>query len=258
MQVRGARLILQFTIKLRADCVWRRFCHLGFTSRCINSQLIGSQVLPGAQAQYVRVPKAGGTLFHAPSVSAKDGEQIADSSLLLLADILPTGYFAALQALNHQNMRPYLDGDVFLNGEASGAVSATQGPTETLCIAILGLGPVGLVRWLAQTTKIITPDAEKCALVSLLDILGSRIISIPFYIIAIDPNPGRRSKAQKMLARLGVGTESAVVVSTDEAKSALFNSSAPRGCHAVLEVFHNYLQAPFSLYRLHSLSGCWQ
>lgn len=193
-------------------------------------------MLPGAQAQYVRVPNAGGTLFHAPSVSAEDGRQIADSSLLLLADILPTGYFAALQALNHQNVRPYLDGQVFLNGESSGAGNATPGPPETLCIAILGLGPVGLVRWLTKTTEITLPNVEQCALVSLLDILGSREYPMPFYVISIDPNPGRRLKAQKMLARLGVGTGSTIVVSTDEAKPTLFNSPAPHGCHAILEV----------------------
>ena len=47
---------------------------------------------------------------------------------------------------------------------------------------------------------------------------------------------GPRAKAQKMLAKLGVGSELAIVVSTDEVKSTVSNSSITHGCHAVLEV----------------------
>ena len=87
-------------------------------------------------------------------------------------------------------MRPSLEGEVSLNGEPSGAA---QGLAETLRIAILGLGPVGLVRWFTQTPKMMSPDVKNCALVSLLDILASRVIPTPF-CIAIHPIRGGARK----------------------------------------------------------------
>jgi hypothetical protein len=38
-----------------------RMCLRGFTSRCPTSNLLGSPTLPGAQAQYIRIPNAGGS-----------------------------------------------------------------------------------------------------------------------------------------------------------------------------------------------------
>jgi threonine dehydrogenase-like Zn-dependent dehydrogenase len=94
---------------------------MGFTSRCIHSQLLGSQDLPGAQAQFVRVPKAGGTL------RTIDDLGVPMETAILLGDILPTGFWAVRQAMEHPNI-------VKLNR------------TSTLTIAVIGLGPVGQVR----------------------------------------------------------------------------------------------------------------
>jgi 2-desacetyl-2-hydroxyethyl bacteriochlorophyllide A dehydrogenase len=71
------------------------YCVRGLTSRCIQSQLFGWREngtgLHGAQAEFVRVPIADSTLIKVP-----DG--IDDEQALLLGDIVPTGYFCALQA----------------------------------------------------------------------------------------------------------------------------------------------------------------
>jgi 2-desacetyl-2-hydroxyethyl bacteriochlorophyllide A dehydrogenase len=90
------------------------YCKLGLTSRCVFSQLFGwrenGKGLHGGQAEYVRVPLAEHTLIKTP-----DG--ISTEHALLLGDIIPTGYFCAMQA----NILP-------------------QGT-----YAVVGCGPVGLM-----------------------------------------------------------------------------------------------------------------
>lgn len=133
------------------------FCNLGFTCRCVDSRLFGLPHVPGGQAQYVRVPKAGGTLYNLDEVSAahqgpKHGmkesiSNLADSSLLLLCDILPTGVFAAFQALNHPKTLPMVTSLPFPHSSirATGETRHLQPDANGLTIAILGLGPVGVV-----------------------------------------------------------------------------------------------------------------
>jgi hypothetical protein len=137
-------------------------CRLGYTGRCKESLLFGHTLLPGGQAQYVRVPNAGATLFKIPPDSAKDPNEqarwksLAPESLLLLADILPTGCFAALQALQHPNVLPYLSGKPYLQSSPLHAFGPVPGTglaqseqltdaEKRLTIGIIGLGPVGLV-----------------------------------------------------------------------------------------------------------------
>ncbi len=71
------------------------YCVNGLTSRCVSSQLFGwvekGKGLHGGQAEFVRVPLAESTLMRVP-----DG--MTDEDALLLGDIIPTGYFCALQA----------------------------------------------------------------------------------------------------------------------------------------------------------------
>lgn len=144
------------------------FCRIGFTSRCEHQLLFGTVALPGGQAQYVRVPKAGGTLFRIPSTSfASDlsvgdmtkWKQLADTSLLLLSDILPTGCFAAIQTLQHPKLAPLMTQLPFPRGSLSpfpnGAklsqlMADTQWPPIQaqdceLILVVVGLGPVGIV-----------------------------------------------------------------------------------------------------------------
>lgn len=81
------------------------------------------------------MPKAGGTLI---VVDQERFSGIPDASLLLMADILPTGYFAVRSALRHPNLD---------------ACKSSKG----LRVAIVGLGPVGLVRrpygWMVWVLK---------------------------------------------------------------------------------------------------------
>ena len=90
------------------------YCNIGLTCRCIHNQLFGWREkrigLHGGQADLVRVPMAGSTLIKIP-------EGITDDEALLLGDIIPTGFFCALQA------------------------EVKRGSTY----AVIGCGPVGLM-----------------------------------------------------------------------------------------------------------------
>jgi hypothetical protein len=81
-------------------------------------------------------------------------DQIADSALLLLGDILPTGAFAALQALQHPKIlpiltnKPYpaLNSDIYESTTGLSLQPASMKEDDRLLtVAIIGLGPVGLV-----------------------------------------------------------------------------------------------------------------
>jgi threonine dehydrogenase-like Zn-dependent dehydrogenase len=91
------------------------FCHRGFSSRCSDSILFGSEHLDGGQAEYVRVPLADGTVIQAPST-------VSDNALVLMADIWPTGFYGATSAL-----KSLKDDDI---------------PAST--VVVIGCGPVGL------------------------------------------------------------------------------------------------------------------
>jgi hypothetical protein len=86
-------------------------------------------------------------------------DDVHDASFLLLGDILPTGLFAALQLLQHQKIAPMLRGDAwplntwpFHPDSASPAYGKDMVSASPLCmedriltVAIVGLGPVGIV-----------------------------------------------------------------------------------------------------------------
>lgn len=106
----GDRVVSPFT----TCCGTCFYCQRGLTSRCERGQLFGwvenGEGLPGAQAEFVRVPMADTTLLPAPAELTAEGA-------VLLGDVLPTGYFAARNA-----------------GIARGDVCA-----------VVGCGPVGLM-----------------------------------------------------------------------------------------------------------------
>lgn len=218
----GDRVISPFTVSC-AECL---FCRSGFTSRCVESKLFGSPAQPGAQAQYVRVPKAGGTLLRVPDIASQNAS-VPDGLLLPLCDVLPTGYFAAQQALRHPNLQSVLSSS-WLNMTAS-----LLDAERTLAIAVVGLGPIGI-----------------CALISLLDELSP--LSITWVIVAIDPNSDRRQKASNMLSKWNTDvTDHVLLVSPSEAKEAFELRGFPDGCHAALEAVGNNdaLRLSYSLIR---------
>lgn len=103
----GQSVVSPFTI----SCGQCYYCTHGFSSRCDKgATLLGSAALPGAQAEYVRIPYADGTLISIPSVTPE---------MLLMADILPTGLFAAQRFLE------------------------THKDPKSFSVAIIGQGPVG-------------------------------------------------------------------------------------------------------------------
>ena len=70
-------------------------CQAGYQSRCVNNQYVGAG---GAQAPYLRVPLADGTLVGTPEVPPTE----LIPSLLATSDVLGTGWFGADAA----NVRP--------------------------------------------------------------------------------------------------------------------------------------------------------
>ncbi|KAG5721687.1 hypothetical protein E4T56_gene11203 [Termitomyces sp. T112] len=229
----GDKVVSPFT----SNCGECHVCRLGYTARCPEGVLFGSALLDGGQAQYVRVPRGGGTLFNlsnpdtwSSSLPAQEKEKcltrLADASLLLLADILPTGVFAALQALTHPKVQPLLIGrpwPLCFSPEISAAESNEVGLTaedRVLTFAIIGLGPVGI-----------------CAAVSLLDALATR--RVPFRIVATDLLESRREKMKTVYDAIdasGKGAGEFVVLSADDAKVYIHETTGGVGCTAVLEV----------------------
>ena len=88
-----------------------RFCREGSYGQCIGGGgwILGHKI-DGTQAEYVRVPFADTSTYQAPA-------GVADEDLLMLADILPTGYEVGV-----------------LNGQVS--------PGDV--VAVVGAGPIGL------------------------------------------------------------------------------------------------------------------
>src|SRR6266496_269242 len=89
-------------------------CQAGYQSSCIHRESVGAN---GAQAQYLRVPLADGTLVTTPEIPHAD----LVPSLLAASDVLGTGWF--------------------------GAVAADVQPGKT--VAVVGDGAVGLLAVLA-------------------------------------------------------------------------------------------------------------
>lgn len=231
----GDKVVSPFT----TNCGECHVCRLGYTSRCPEGELFGTLGLPGGQAQYVRVPKAGGTLFNlsnpntwSTSLSAQEKEKVltglADSSLLMLADILPTGLFAALQAINHPKVLPAVIGYSLpqcLAGRAitNGSEISPLPEDRILTFAIIGLGPVGI-----------------CAAVSLLDVVVTR--ELPFQIVAIDLLDERRKKMKAVYAAIdksSKGSGTFDVCGVEDARRIIDDRTGGIGCTAVLEVVGN-------------------
>jgi threonine dehydrogenase-like Zn-dependent dehydrogenase len=101
----GDMVVAPFTV----SCGKCFFCKNGLSSRCQQSRLFGSAALDGGQAEYVRIPLADTTVVKAP-----DG--IEELKLCLMADIFPTGYFAAANAFKDSTEEQIRDSTVVLFG----------------------------------------------------------------------------------------------------------------------------------------------
>ncbi|KAK1227138.1 hypothetical protein PQX77_009878 [Marasmius sp. AFHP31] len=255
----GDRVVAPFTV----SCGECHVCRVGYTCRCPSGLLFGSPFLNGGQAQYIRVPLAGATLFslESPHTISKSLTQesintISDASLLLMSDILPTGLFGAIQVLNHPKVKSVWGGKgwpgVFLpsslveSPEVTGTGAGMSWEDTTLTIALIGLGPVGI-----------------CALVSLLELIWSventnSYREFKYKIVAVDLLESRRTKAEAVYKRIehpAKGRNGDVVVlggDVDELKAKVKEWTAGVGCTAVLEaVGHaDALELAFELVRI--------
>jgi len=149
---------------------------------------------------------------------------------MLCGDVLPTGYFEALQALGHPNLAPLMTGEAYPlvygslipNVPGLRTAAAVQSEDRELSVAVVGLGPVGI-----------------CALVSLLDLLEQA--KFPSYtVFAIDPVPARREKMTKFLTKLTPAeAERVSILDIEESKAKVKGATNGRGVDAVLEVVGN-------------------
>jgi 2-desacetyl-2-hydroxyethyl bacteriochlorophyllide A dehydrogenase len=110
---KGDRVVGAFT----ASCGECYYCKSGWTSVCATQQTFGFVVLPGAQAEYLRVPNGHFTLEKVP-------DSLSDEKAIFVGDIFSTGYFCA----DRGEIKP---GDV---------------------VAVVGSGPVGLFTQMAALT----------------------------------------------------------------------------------------------------------
>jgi alcohol dehydrogenase len=112
-----------------------RFCRVGSYGQCLGGGgwILGHRI-DGTQAEYVRVPFADNSMYPVPA-------GVSDDQVLMLADILPTGYEV---------------------GVLNGAVR----PADT--VAVVGAGPIGLATILGA--KLFTPSH-----VIAIDLASSRL-----------------------------------------------------------------------------------
>ena len=172
--------------------------------------------------------------------------ELTDSSLLMLADILPTGVFAALQAINHPKVAPVITGRPWPLCfspplEEPGNEVGLNAEDKVLTVAIIGLGPVGV-----------------CAAISILDALAIR--QLPFRIVAIDPVKARREKMKAVyttIVQAGEGTGEFVVLSIEEAREKVEDWTGGVGCTTVLEVCFPVPASDKQSLNLKQ-TGCWK
>lgn len=112
----GDSVVCPFTV----SCGVCYYCTHGHSSRCERSLLLGCPLLDGAQAEYVRIPLADTTAVKAP-------QGIDELKLCLMADIFPTGYFAA----------------------SNGLAKLDPAIAQESVVVLIGCGPVGLCALIA-------------------------------------------------------------------------------------------------------------
>ncbi|KIV80764.1 hypothetical protein PV11_08242 [Exophiala sideris] len=141
------------------------YCVRGQASRCAKGELFGNSVpansIDGGQAEYVRVPLADSTLVKTP-------KGIPEEMLVLMADIFPTGYFAASRFLKNLPERD----------------------REEFTTVVIGCGPVGLCAITSALTMVKTVYAIDSVQERLDE--AKKIGAIP---INLNDNPVEKIKA---------------------------------------------------------------
>jgi alcohol dehydrogenase len=144
-----------------------RFCRTGSYGQCLGGGgwILGHRI-DGTQAEYVRVPYADNSVYPVPA-------GVTDDQVLMLADILPTGYEV---------------------GVLNGAVC----PADT--VAIVGAGPIGLATIIGA--KLFTPSH-----VIAIDLATSRLEAAKQFGADVMVNSGEEDpvvRIQQLTDGLGV------------------------------------------------------
>jgi alcohol dehydrogenase len=143
----GDRVVGSFT----SSCGECYYCTTGWPSVCPAAMAFGFLMLPGAQAEYLRVPNGHYTLEKVP-------DSVTDEQALFVGDIFTTGYFCA----DRGEIKP---GDV---------------------VAVVGSGPVGLFTQMAALTfnpKVVLAIDQMPERLE----MSKKIGAVPVDMSAVDP-----------------------------------------------------------------------
>lgn len=136
------------------------YCSRGQASRCAQGQLFGNALsadsIDGGQAEYVRVPLCDTTCVRAPTA-------IPEEMLVLMADIFPTGYFAASRFLKNLDARD----------------------RKEFTSVVVGCGPVGLCAIACAVTMVDTVYAIDSVPERLQE--AAALGAIPIHLTEQDP-----------------------------------------------------------------------
>ena len=173
-------------------------CRAGYQSRCVQAEPIGAL---GAQAPFLRVPLADGTLVATPDLPPND----LIPSLLAASDVLGTGWFAA--------------------------DAAAAGPGKT--VVVVGDGAVGLLGVLAAKQM----GAERIIAMSRHD--SRQRLAREFGATDIVTERGEDGVAKIKELTTGLGAHSIVeAVGTQEAMMQAIHSTRPGGHVGFVGVSH--------------------
>jgi threonine dehydrogenase-like Zn-dependent dehydrogenase len=173
-------------------------CQAGYQSSCVHRELVGAL---GAQAEYLRVPLADGTLVATPDIPSDD----LIPSLLAASDVLGTGWF--------------------------GAVAAEAGPGRT--VAVVGDGAVGLLAVLAASRL----GAERIIAMSRHE--PRQKLAIEYGATDIVTERGDEGVARIKELTGGLGAHSVVeAVGTQESMMQAIRSTRPGGHVGYVGVAH--------------------
>src|SRR5688500_3543437 len=178
-------------------------CQAGYQSQCVDARPIGAE---GAQAGWLRVPLADGTLVATPELPPED----LIPSLVAASDVLGTGWF--------------------------GAVAAAVGPGKT--VAVVGDGAVGLCAVLAAKQL----GAERIIAMSRHE--DRQKLALEFGATDIVTERGDEGVAKIKELTDGLGAHSVVeAVGTQESMMQAIHSTRAGGHVGFVGVFHD-LQLP--------------
>jgi threonine dehydrogenase-like Zn-dependent dehydrogenase len=172
-------------------------CRAGYQSSCIHRQGVG-----GAQAQYLRVPLADGTLVATPNVPSDD----LIPGFLAASDVLGTGWFAA--------------------------AAAEVGPGKT--VAVVGDGAVGLLGVLAAKQL----GAERIIAMSRHE--SRQNLAVEFGATDIVAERGDEGVARIKDLTNGLGAHSVIeAVGTQESMMQAIRATRPGGHVGYVGVAHD-------------------